>query len=172
MAETIELAGGGRLCLTEDGAFVRCEATRPNDGRGIYKVWLQGRGNDFLLGTLIPEGDGLRLCRRVSRDSLERADCWPVKSGRCVLALSFLRKGWVREAVEPRMSDSILRRAARGLSALVREDGDGFAIALPFDTARPFALAPVFCFARMERVEGRLCAVFRFDAQGRPQMQD
>ena len=168
----IELDGGGRLCVEEDGGFVRCEVTRPNDGHGIYKVWLDGAGEGFLLGTLAPEGGELRLRRRVSRDSLVRAGCWPVCGGRCVLAFSFQRSGWMREPAEHRMTDPVLRQAARGVSALVSVRDGGFRLAVPFDSACPFALVPAFCFARVERVEGKPHAVFCFDGQGRPQVQD
>ncbi len=170
--ETFSLDGGGELSIEQDGGFVRCEVTRPNDGQGIYKVWLTGAGGTYLLGTLAPEGGALRLCRRVSRDSLARAGCWPVEGGRSVLAFPFNRGGWVREAAERRMTDPVLRQAARGLSALVQGEGDGFRLALPFDSTRPFCLAPAFCFARVEQVEGRLCAVFSFDSRGRPRIKD
>ena len=168
----VELDGGGRLCIEEAGGFVCCEVTRPNDGRGIYKVWLDGNGDGFLLGTLVPEGDALCLRRRVSRDSLVRAGCWPVGSGRCVLTFPFRRSGWVREPTERRMTDPVLRQAARGLSALIWVQDGGFRLAVPFECTCPFPLVPAFCFARVERVEGRLHAVFCFDGQGRPQMQD
>lgn len=167
-----DLDGGGRLDIQEEGGFVRCEATRPNDGHGIYKVWLTGAGGTLLLGTLAPERGMLRLCRRVSRDSLARAGCWPIEGGRAVLAFSFHQSGWVRESAERRMTDPVLRQSARGLSALVLGEKDGFRLALPFDSTKPFCLAPAFCFAKVERVEGRLCAVFFFDGRGRPQMQE
>lgn len=171
--ETFELKGGGQLIIEPEGGFVRCEASCPNDGRGIYKVWLTGAGGRLLLGTLAPEGGTLRLCRRVSRDSLVRAGCWPVAGGECVLAFTFgLGKGWQREPADRRMTDPVLRQAARGLSALVQGEGDGFRLALPFDSTRPFQLVPGFCFARIERVEGRLCAVFSFDGQGRPRISE
>lgn len=170
---TIHLEGGGQLSIEQDGGFVRCEVARPNDGQGIYKVWLTGAGGKLLLGTLAPEGDALRLCRRVSRDSLVRAGCWPVAGGECVLAFTFgLGKGWQREPADRRMTDPVLRQAARGLSALVQGDGDGFRLAFSFDSARPFCLAPAFCLARVEQVEGRLCAVFSFDGQGRPRIRE
>lgn len=170
--ETFELEGGGQLKIEPDGGFVRCEATRVNDGQGIYKVWLTGAGGNLLLGTLAPERGMLHLCRRVSRDSLARAGCWPVVGGRSVLAFSFVRSGWVREAADRRMTDPVLRQSVRGVSARIRGETDGFRLAVPFDTARPFPLTPVFCFARVEPVEGQLCAVFCFDGQGRPRMQD
>ena len=172
MGTQLELAGGGQLMLEQDGGLVRCEAVRPEDGKGIYKVWLTGSGGRFLLGTLAPEGGVLRLCRRVSRDSLVRAGCWPVEGGQCVLAFSFDgQKPWMREPADRRMTDPVLRQSARGVSGLVRGDRDGFQLALPFDPARPFCLSPAFCFARVDRVEGRLCAIFSFDEQGRPRIK-
>ena len=172
MTERFTLDGGGQLTTQQDGMLVRCEATRPNDGRGIYKVWLAGAAGTVLLGTLAPEGDTLRLCRRVSRDSLERAGCWPIEGGRCVLAFSFQRSQWAVEPAERRMTDPVLRRSAQGMSALVHEEEDGFRMALPFDCTHPFGLVPAFCFARVEPVRGQMCAVFAFDRQGRPLMQD
>ena len=168
----VELLGGGQLKLQEDGAMVRCEVIRKDDGKGIYKVWLNGTGDGFLLGTLVPEQGALRLCRRVSRDSLARAGCWPVEGGRCVLAFSFQRSGWQREVAECRMTDPVLRKAARNVWALVKEETNGFCLAIPFDTARPFHLSPAFCFAQVERVEGELCAVFCFDNQGQLRLKE
>lgn len=171
MGTEIRLEDGGKLTMEVNGGFVRCEATRPNDGKGIYKVWLTGAGGKLLLGTLAPERGVLRLCRQVSRDSLVRAGCWPVEGGECVLAFPFVRGGgWVSRQLEGKMGDGVLRRAACGLTALVRGEGDGFAVALPFDTGRPFGLTPAFCFARVERVEGRLCTVFSFDRRGMPRI--
>ncbi len=170
---TVDMEGGGQLRFEPEGVLVRCEAVREDDGRGLYKVWLTGAQGRSLLGTLAPEGGALRLRRRVSVDSLRRKGCWPIERGECVLTFAFGGEtGWCREAAERRMTDSVLRQAAQGVSALVRGEEGGFRMALPFDCRRPFALVPAFCFARVERVEGRLCAVFCFDGQGRPRMKE
>ena len=74
---TLDMSGGGTLSVREDGLRVYLEARREADGLGLYKVWLTGRGSGrFLLGTLAPEGEGLRLRRNLSRTQLEMADCW------------------------------------------------------------------------------------------------
>ena len=67
---TLDMSGGGTLSVREDGLRVYLEARREPDGLGLYKVWLTGQGGGrFLLGTLAPEGEGLRLRRNLSRTS-------------------------------------------------------------------------------------------------------
>ena len=73
MSKGWRMEGGGTLLLREDGPRIRFEAVRPDDGQGLYKAWVLGEEGELLLGTLIPEGDGLRLTRTVSRSALERA---------------------------------------------------------------------------------------------------
>ena len=95
---TLDMSGGGTLSIREDGLRVYLEARREADGLGLYKVWLTGRGSGrFLLGTLAPEGERLRLRRNLSRTQLEMADCWPVAGAESKLAFSFARNGgWER----------------------------------------------------------------------------
>ena len=74
MEERMKMRGGGTLTLRREGARVRMEAERSEDGQGLYKVWLHGdQGGKLLLGTLAPEGDALRLSRTMSVGTLERA---------------------------------------------------------------------------------------------------
>lgn len=89
MGESWKMEGGGTLTLEEEGIRVRLWAVRPDDGRGLYKVWVRGRGGSLLLGTLIPERGRLALSRTLSRSTLEQAGCWPVTGGNSVLVFSF-----------------------------------------------------------------------------------
>ena len=94
MERRLEMAGGGTLTLNREGAYVRLEAQRAADGRGLYKVWLLGgQGRRMLAGTLAPEEGKLRLQRRLSVGQLEQEGCWPVEGAEAVLAFSFERKG-------------------------------------------------------------------------------
>lgn len=43
-------------------------------------------------------------------------------------------------------------------------------VALPYARDAPFPLVELFCFARIETVCGKLCAVYCADAEGRPLM--
>lgn len=165
----IQLRGGGRLTFWEEGQLVQLQASRPDDGRGLYKVWVRGMGGRLLLGTLATEGDVLRLHRRLSRSQLERAGCWPIMGGESVLAFSFPHSHWRREAHPERMvKDVVLCRALNGQSVLLRRQEGGFCLAAPFDHTRPFPLTPLFCLSDIRRVEGRAHAVFYFDREGDP----
>ena len=87
------MRGGGTLTLRREGARVRMEAERPEDGQGLYKVWLHGdHGGKLLLGTLVPEQGRLMLRRTLSVDALERAGCWPQFWAAAALAFSFSPK--------------------------------------------------------------------------------
>ena len=167
----MQLRGGGRLTVWEDGQLVQLQAFRPDDGRGLYKVWVRGTNGRLLLGTLAPEGDGLRLRRRLARTQLERSGCWPITGGETVLSFSFERAQWSREAHPERLvKDVVLCRALNGQTVLLRRREGELCLAAPFDPARPFPLTPLFCFAEIRRVEGKAQAVFSFDRDGNPMM--
>ena len=167
----IQLRGGGRLTVWEDGQLVQLQAFRADDGRGLYKVWIRGAGGRLLLGTLLPEEGSLCLRRRLARSQLERSGCWPIAGGETVLAFSFERAQWLREAHPERlMKDVVLRRVLNGQNTLLRRREGGFCLAVPFDPARPFLLTPLFCFAEIRRVEGKVHGVFSFDQDGNPVM--
>ena len=165
----IRLGGGGKLYLWEEGQLVQLRAFRPDDGRGLYKVWVRGAGGRLLLGTLVPEGKGLGLQRRISRGQLERAGCWPVVGGETVLAFAFVQNGWQWEKnPEYLVKDVVLSQVLKGKSVRIKRRQGGFSLAAIFDTGRPFPVVPLFCLSVIERVEGDRCAVFFFDREGDP----
>ncbi len=166
----LELRGGGRLFMREEGGLVVLDVQREDDRRGLYKVWLHGRQEKMLLGTLAPEGGRLCLRRRVFRQELERKGCWPVTAGECVMAFPFTGRGggWQREEHPGRLVTQELKRCFADRVALYRPETDGFLLALGFDPCRPFPVPPLFCLAKCQRVEGRNCVVFRFDREGTP----
>lgn len=156
------------LTLQREGAWVRIQAQRQDDGRGLYKVWVHGRSGQMLLGTLAPEGKQLCLRRRISCGELERCGCWPVTGGQSVLAFSFHRDAGAREEHPERLvQDAVLRQALRGKSALLRRTEDGFQLSLLFEVGQPFPLVPLFCLSKLQTVEGQSYAVFFFDREGK-----
>ena len=170
MEQRFEMEGGGSLVLRQDGARVRAEAWRPSDGRGLYKVWLRGSaGGRMLVGTLAPDRDGLSLRRTLSLGELERTGCWPVEGVEAPLAFPFQTwENWYCESHPERLvPDPVLRRLLRG-PMLCRKGREGFCLASPFRTDCPVALAPAFCLARVEQLEGRPHLVWHFDRQGTP----
>ena len=170
MERRLAMDRGGFLTIAQEGGRVHLEAERPEDGRGLYKVWLNGVGEGtYLLGTLAPEGKSLRLRRTVSRGELERSGCWPVEGARAVLAFPFAREGqWYCEGRPGQfVRDPVVRRQIRGPMLCCRA-GDGTRLAAPFRTDSPVALETLFCLARVELLEGRPHLVWHFDGKGDP----
>ena len=166
------MEGGGTLSLREEGLRVCLEAVRPDDGRGLYKVWTLGRGGRFLLGTLIPQGGGLRLKRTVSRTALEQAGCWPVAGGEAVLVYPFSQGegGWRPEPHPERVCQDILvRESLRGKGGFcTKRRGEDVLLSAPFRPREPFPLPLLFCLACVELREGRPWLVWTFDRMGAP----
>lgn len=174
LKRSLEMRGGGVLTVEQDGPRVRLAAERPDDGKGLYKVWLRGeRGGRLLLGTLAPENGALRLSRTLSLDELERAGCWSAFWAETVLAFSFSKRdsgAWYCEREPARLlADPLLKRQVHG-SMLCRRDGADFCLAEPFRTDRPVALEGIICLARLERWPDRPHLVWEFDGKGRPKI--
>ena len=168
----MEMEGGGRLTIRQDGPRVRIKAVRPADQKGLYKVWLRGEGGGkLLLGTLIPEGERLELSRTLSLRELEQAGCWPQLWAECRLAFSFSqteKKPWYCEQHPGQLlRDPLLKKWVQG-PTLCRRESDGFSLAAPFRVDRPMALAGLFCLARVERWPAGFYVVWHFDSKGRP----
>jgi len=167
--------GGGSLQYREEGGKVTFEAVRPDDKRGLYKLRLYGRGRGLELGTLLPEQGVLRLRRIFSVDKLKSEGCWPVTDAEVVLAIPFgggnTPPGWTREDTPARLlhADKLLARSAAELchTLLRREDGF-FQLAVPYGEGSPFALTPLFCLAKAERLGEKDYIVFYFREDGVP----
>jgi len=168
----MEMSGGGRLRLWEEGMRVcfRCESPLRTDG--LYKVWLRGDGGEFLLGTLTPDGGRLLLCRAVSREELRRCGCWPVRSARCAMAYPFRKQqrgdGWCWEEDPGRLVDEETRNLGDWGQMLCRKCGDFLELAWSAEGGGPLPLSHLFCLARSERIRGETCLVWRFDREGSP----
>lgn len=173
MEERLNMGGGGVLTLRQDGPRVHIEAERPQDGKGLYKVWLHGdQGGKLLLGTLVPEDGALRLRRTLSVSALERAGCWPRFRAEADLAFAFGSPSggrWYCEQHPDRLvADPVLRARLQG-AMLCRKGPEGsFALSAPFRTDRPVRLPALFCFSQVERRDGQLYMVWNFDPEGNP----
>lgn len=178
MEERFPLAeGGGWLTVREEKGRVRCQAQLPNDSKGLYKCWLAGPGGMALLGTFVPQEDCLRLERTLSVDELKRQGAWPPEGAQAVLAFSFggeqpPPRGWVREHAPGRLMGEPLLAQAAGGPALLRQEAAGFSLAYPYRPDRPFPLTPLFCFARLEELEGRPYLRFPFRSGGCPRLEE
>lgn len=177
MEQRFALAEGrGWLTVREAQGRAVCQAVLPGDDRGLYKCWLRGAGGEALLGTFVPEGGGLALKRTVTVGELTRQGAWPPTGARAGLAFTFSGgeappPGWSRERSPGRLlGEPLLAEAAPG-PALVRRESWGFQLAYPYEADKPFPLTPIFCFARLERLEGRDYLCFPFRPGGCPRLE-
>ena len=130
MEQRFTLEGGGVLTVREEGLRAVVTAQRPNDGRGLYRAYLQGAGGQVLLGTMAPEGAALKVRRTFSLDELRRKGAWPPRGGRAELSFSFTDskapEGWHwADPAGLRFREAELLRAAVQLGrALYRREGE------------------------------------------------
>ena len=174
MAQMLALEQG-LLQVEQQGSQVGLDFTRKDDKKGLYKAWIHGPYGKIELGTLLPEGENLRLRRTVSMQRLHQAGCWPIIGGAIALSYPFeeqgIPQGWAEEENLQSLfpADKPLENCARQLkSCLCRKSTKGFRLAIPFDTRAPFALSPVFCFAHVEKLGNRNYALLAFDHAGKP----
>ena len=175
LGELWPLEGGGTLRVREEEPWVYLEAVRPEDGRGLYKAWCLGTGGEFLLGTLVPQGNRLRLERRVAKRTLQEAGAWPLTGGKAVMVYSFIdqegsRKEWKKEAhPENFCSDPVVRGCLNGANGLLSRQKNGVRqLAAPFSACKPILLNTLFCLAQVKEWQGRRYLVWSFDPEGRP----
>ncbi len=177
MATQRRMAGGGTLTIEELGGRIHFHATRPQDGRGLYKVWIFGSVGRMLLGTMTPQGDSLQLSRTLSRTSLLSAGCYPVAGGEVVMAFPFQQKneknpipqGWeITENIAVLFQDKLLKQGIYPKNFLKKQEDFGFLLAIKFDITAEFPVIPLFCLCGLEKLEGIDYLVWKFDELGRP----
>ncbi len=157
----------GEISRWPQGACTRVEARMEDPGDGVYRASLVGERGTLKLGVLEPEGDalGLRRCP-YSRDV---AAVGPVLRGEAACSVPFPSRWEPEERPALLMGDPFLsRRLADCRRAWRRREGNELCLALPMEQGKPFPLETLFCLARVETVQGALCAVYRFSGEGRP----
>ena len=171
------LDGRGWLTVAEERGRAVCKGQLPDDKKGLYKGWLTGPAGRALLGTFVPEQGRLVLSRTLSVAELERQGAWPPDGGEAVLAYAFQQEprkrpvppGWTWVAEPARlMGEALLAQAIGGGGALLRKEEQGFLLAWRFRPEQPFPLTPLFCFARIQEMDGAQYAVFPFRPGGCP----
>ena len=165
----------GAVTVRQEGRCALCRAISRAGERALYKAWLIGDKGRVLLGTLIPEGGALRLRRSLEVSWLERQGAWPPRGAEILEAYSLgpqtIPQGWNRQEEPWRLLEGELRECAREFHwAFLKRDMEGFFLALPWEGKKPFPLTPLFCLARVERLEGKWYILFRFSRQGKPEL--
>jgi len=166
----------GQMSCTEFGKHVEIVVQLKNDGRGLYQAWIRGASGKVIeLGSLIPTQGQLLLRRSIQLEDLKKADCWPIREGGVTLRHRFggqdMPQGWKREENPARLlaPDPVLRALAIELrGCLICQSREGFSLAVPYGSRRPFPLIPIFCFSRIRTLGNGQYVVFPFDSEGRP----
>lgn len=113
---------------------------------------------------LAPENGRLAVCRRVYHKDLEPLG--PLVRGEARRSFRFEETGlgW-RETCCPAQlfRDGFLIRRLRPLGrGWWRREGSVLLLALPLELGKPFPLETLFCFGRVQCVEGTQCVVYAF----------
>lgn len=168
MGMSFAVQGGGTLHVWEEGERVFLRYDRPGDREQLYKVWARGEQGDILLGSPVPEGRGLVLCRSLWRRDMIRRGCWPVTGGLCRRADSLpgWEGGWSQT---DRPWEMVGRKNwGEGGSMLYRREEGGVHLAWPLRPDCPVPLTDLICLALPGEVGGRPCLIWHFDGRGEP----
>ena len=170
--ERVEVYCRGNCCgeaaMRDDGARVEICVQIDDPGDGLYRAVLEGERGLLSLGVMEPANGHLTLRRRPERCEVDRIGA--VRCVRVGCAFAFGQKKTWNETNEPSslLRGEFLRSRLTPQRAWWRRGSDGLTLALPLRGDAPFPLETLFCFARVERVEGELCAVYCFDADENP----
>lgn len=84
-----EMVGGGTVFIRDDGSYLYFQAQKKDEIKGIYKIRIQGMHGSQVLGTMLPDSEGLALSRMISRGTLEQWGCLPVVRVFCEKSYGF-----------------------------------------------------------------------------------
>lgn len=178
MEWTYPLDGGrGRMTVRRDGGRVEVRARIPDDGRGLYKVWLLGAGGELPLGTLLPEERELRLERRLDGLRLEAQGFWPPSGALVRRTFTFGAqkkhpaqgpRGFARVHPDQVLGDPVLRASGGTGELWSKRAGAENLLLVPVHPGKPFPLVPAFCLMRVVERDGAHWAALRLDERGWP----
>ena len=165
----------GAVQLLEQGSRTQVEVCCRLDRTGLYRAYLLCRDGEYPLGVLEPLGEETCLKRTVLTGDLGRLG--PVERGEARMSYAFSSGRGIWNTLG--MGERFFQRD-RELSALLtagcpgarwRQAGDRRYLALPYDPGQPFPIPRLFCFARIQSIEGRSYVVYTFDREERPVME-
>jgi hypothetical protein len=164
----------GTLQVTPLGDRTEIFLSCHDDKTGIYKGILYGTDGSIPLGTLLPksETESMTLRRIFPNTQIEKIG--EIQRGEAVLSYAAGQSrdelpGWESESMPERLfRDPVLAEAAKKQKqAWIRKEHDKVLLALPF-WQKEFPMLPLFCFAQVQSLAGKLYAVFTLDTGGNP----
>lgn len=166
----------GKLQTDRQGLRTEFRAECPAwEGEGIQKLWLRDGRGSLLLGTLVPEGNTLRLERTVSNAMLREKGL-----EHCARAELETRTDDSRQDIEPGWQSldklklpGLDRELADSLGQMKngvwRRTEDGYCIRCPWQPGQRMPCMPLFCFASYSSRRGGYL-VWLLDESGNPRM--
>ncbi|MCD8147066.1 MAG: hypothetical protein LUD84_07320 [Clostridiales bacterium] len=136
----------GHILCKNEGCYMTFLADTPLLGGGVKKVWLfSDSGEKLLLGTLVPEGQRLRLRRRVSHSDLRFRGMAAPTSGQ--INPQEDAPGWSGFATLP-TQDAELAAALTGLQGGWRQGEDGVELRFPWQVGQAVPVVSRFCLGQ------------------------
>lgn len=175
-------ARAGALTVETRGLYEEYQAVCRPQTPALLRAWLEGERGAIPLGVLVPEGDVFTIRRRLSRErtaELGRVRCCRVRPAEETeppppepSPPPGPPEGWEASSRAERLVGGYFAHFLRPLpGVLTRREGTTRLLAAPLDTAAPFPIPPLFCFARTCTLGGGRYAVFAFDSAGAPVME-
>lgn len=175
MEQYVALDGGGQLTIRDEGLRLRIRATAALPQIGLYKVWIYGRGEPVLLGTMTPEGKQLVVERVFTRQTLRQQHCEPIQGGWVQLFHKFAKqqpfqtmRGW-QGICQDRLIQQGLEQHWKCL--LEKREGNIIWVAAPFSPQREIPLLPLICLAQVKQMGQQRYLIWKF-AEGKPVLPD
>ncbi len=136
----------GHILCKDEGCYMTFSVDAPLLGGGVKKVWLfSDGGGRLLLGTLVPEGQRLRLRRRVSHSDLRFRGMAAPTSGQ--INPQEAAPGWSSLSTLP-LHDPELVAALAGLQGSWRRDGDSVELRFPWQVGQAVPVVSRFCLGQ------------------------
>ena len=159
----------GEAMIERDEGRAEIRVTMEDPADGLYRAVLMGNRGQMTLGVLDPKNGKLMLRRRPDWRDVERLG--ELRSVQVSCSFAFRKKGIWQKTEQPAdlVGSAFLkeRLACQPCGWWRKEDGQ-LRLALPLETGRPFPLEALFCFGRIDIVEGQKCVVYTFDGNDMP----
>jgi len=157
----------GTVEIVMEGSCAQLRATMKDPGDGLYRAVLTGALGELPVGVMAPEGGGLVARRRVYRRDVQALGELRGAEARC-----FRRFGecWrlTKDGGGLLSEKELSCRLEQEGEVWYRREGEVLHIAIPWRDGAPFPLETLFCLARVERVQGERCVLYRFDEKRGP----
>ena len=159
----------GEATMEQSEGRVEIRVAMDDPADGLYRATLVGTRGQMALGIMESQKESLILRRRPWLRDVERLG--EVQRVQVNCAFPFRGKCVWQEAEQPsKLVDHVfLKERLASLSrAWWRREGGKLFLALPLEKEEPFPLEALFCFGKIDCVEGRRCVVYAFDSNGMP----